>query len=55
MHRGNLPGDHLRQPRTDHLLTLGRQLPPQLVEPENRLRTGTFDQPSTGWGGALSR
>jgi hypothetical protein len=36
MHRRDLPCDHLCQRRTDRLLAAGWQLPPQLIQPQNR-------------------
>ena len=41
MHRRDLPGDHLRQRRSDRLLAAGWQLPPQLIQPQNRRRFRT--------------
>lgn len=57
MHRHNLTGNHQRQRRGNRLLTLGRQLPPQLIQLESRggFQAPRSNQRNTGRGGTTSR
>ncbi len=56
MHRRDLPGDHLYQHRGNRLLPRGRQLRPQLVQPNRRgFQAPRSNQRNTGRGGTASR